>query len=139
MRTRRTGPSTSGGGGGAGPTAPPASRCRSADDNFVADRPQHRLKLIDGEELQIRVRVPLPTAARPCGATHRVLAHPAAIDRVLENRVQEAQDVTNRLRGQAVGKHRARQGLDVSRGDVGDRQRPETGRDVYALHRLTPS
>lgn len=103
---------------------------------FVGDRPQHRLQLIEGQELEIEVQVsPTPTT-RARGTANRILAHPAAIDRVLDDRVQEAQHVADSLRREAVGEHRCRERLRMSDRQLVDRQPPNTGRDVDTLHRL---
>ena len=55
--TRSTGPRTSGGGGGAGPRRPRRVGRRRADHDFVGNRPQHRLELVERQELQIGIGV----------------------------------------------------------------------------------
>ena len=115
----------------------PAGRRRRADDDFVGNRPQHRLQLVDGQELQVGVRR-LPCRRRPgrVGAADRVLACPAAIDRVL---ARSSAGSSARC-GSSSARDRVsiarRQRFDVSGRDVGDRQLADTRRDVDALHRL---
>ena len=58
-----------------------------------------------------RFTSPLTPTTGARGTADWVLAHPAAIDRVLDDRVQEAQDVADRLRREAIGEHRRRERL----------------------------
>ena len=113
-----------------------ASGRRCPHHDLARNRPQHHLELVEGQELEIEVHVtPTPTTGAR-GTADWVLAHPAAIDRVLDDRVQEAQDVADRLRREAIGEHRRRERLRMSGRQVIDRQPANTRRDVDALHGL---
>lgn len=77
-------------------------------------------------------------ARRRFGLARRngVLGRPAAVDRVLEDRVHERDDVAHRLRGEAGVEHRRGDGLDVGDGDAVDGLVADARRDVDALHRF---
>jgi hypothetical protein len=85
-----------------------------------------RLQLIEGQELKIEVHVSPTPATRTRGATNRVLTHPTAIDCVLDNRVQKAQHVADRLRREIGCEHPRRQRLHMIGREVIDLQPTDT-------------
>jgi hypothetical protein len=59
----------------------------SANDHIVRDRADHRVQLVDRQELQIGVHVASAAAPGPGRVADRVLVDQAALERVLEDRM----------------------------------------------------
>lgn len=66
-------------------------------NHLVGNRAKHGLELVDGEELQVGVRVGGAAAFGPSRAADGVLARPFAVDGVLEDREEEGDDVADCL------------------------------------------
>jgi hypothetical protein len=101
-----------------GTRAARACRLRLAIDDTVGNRAQDGIELSHGQELEIRAGVALSAALRPSSAPDRILGHPARLDRMLEDRMQ---DVARRLGLSASRKHRLGQRLNVGWLDLHDR------------------
>jgi hypothetical protein len=78
--------------------APTAPRRRGlAQDHLVGDRTNDPMQLGDRQEQQVGIGVARAPSLGTGGAAHRVLGRPTLVDRVLEDRVQEGDDVANGL------------------------------------------
>jgi hypothetical protein len=94
----------------------------------IGDGAQYGVELVEREEPDVGIRV---LGLRLLHEPARVLRDPALAERVVEDRMQAAEDVLDRLGRQSLLSQRSDQPLDVSRLNPVDRFVPEERRQMY--------